>query len=569
MTGTSLLCQLIESIVKRSESAQPGLPALNLVIFEKTTDFGPGFPHNEKDLLPFHITNMCAGDMGVFAARPGDFQTWIDQNPAYLKKRFPGYPQQAFEPERGPDLCGHYPRAFMGEYLRTRFQEAIQQARRLNLPVTLYPRHEIINVERIGRLVRLHARCDDAKNGGVYDTDAALLATGHWISKDSRENYFDSPWPADRLLSGIPAGASVAVIGTSLSAIETALTLTGDGRFVETRGGDLQYIPSENPRRVHLYSRRGLLPKVRGRVGPYANQYLTPAAFETGRSTGIARTSLEKMFALLNQELEAAYGRQIDWDAVLSPAQDPQTFLAQSLRDAVHGDEPGGTVIWQTVLRQVVPYIRDWYAHLAPPDRLRFDQEFTSVFFTHAATQPHINAAKLLALMKAGLVKVIRLGRSYRFYREAASAGYRFDYAAASGKPISDVFPFVVNARGQSVSIETDRSELAQNLIRAGYMHRIPAEIPGALPPRSEDARKGEKMGRAHPSGTLLIDPETCRVQSLSSKQSISGAVYAVGAMTRGQIIDASMAHGLCRSTAAICEELLAAIFPEQAGPVQ
>jgi len=542
------------------ERSRVGPPALSLALFEKTCDFGPGFPHNEQHLLPFHITNMCAGDMGVYAARPGDFQTWIDQNPAYLQKRFPGYPRQVFEPERGPDLCRHYPRAFMGEYLRTRFQKAIRQARHLNLPVKLYPRHEIINIERRERLVRLHAHSDDSKDVRIFETDAVLLATGHWVSEDNRKNYFDSPWPADRLLSGIPAGASVAVIGTSLSAIETALTLTSDGSFIETRGGGLQYIPSGNPRRVHLYSRRGLLPKVRGSVGAYMNQYLTPAAFEISQSGDSARTSLEKAFALLNQELEAAYGRQIDWEAVLSPAQDPQTVLAQSLREAEHGDEPGGTVIWQTVLRQIVPYIRDWYAHLASSDRLRFDQEFTSVFFTHAATQPRTNAAKLLALMKAGLVQVIRLGRRYRFYRDDSSAGYRFDYADALGMPTSDVFPFVVNARGQNVSIETDRSELAQNLIQAGYVRSGPVEMPVDLASKSEDVRNSGKETPAQPSGTLPIDPETGRVRLLSSQHSIYGAVYAVGAMTRGQIIDASMAHGLCRSTAAICKELLEAL---------
>lgn len=535
--------------------------ALNLALFEKTDDFGPGFPHNEQHLLPFHITNMCAGDMGVYAARPGDFQTWIDRNSAYLQKRFPDYPRQVFEPERGPDLCRHYPRAFMGEYLRTRFQEAIRQARRLNLPVTLYPRHEIINVDRRERLVRLHARNDDSKDVHIFETDAVLLATGHWISKDTRKNYFDSPWPADRLLSGIPAGASVGVIGTSLSAIETALTLTSDGNFLETCGRGLRYIPSGNPRRVHLYSRRGLLPKVRGQVGAYENQYLTPAAFETFQSADVTRTSLEHAFALLNQELEAAYSRQIDWNAVLSPAQDPQTILEQSLREAEQGDEPGGTVIWQTVLRQIVPYIRDWYVHLALSDRMRFDQAFTSVFFTHVATQPHINAAKLLALMKAGLVRVIRLGRHYRFYRDDSSAGYRFDYVDAFGKPSTDMFPFVVNARGQSVSIETDHSELAQNLIRAGYVRSDPVEMPADLAFKAQDARISEKRAPAHPFGTLPIDPETSRVRSLSSQHSIYGAVYAVGAMTRGQIIDASMAHGLCRSTAAICKELLEA-FP-------
>ena len=71
------------------------------------------------------------------------------------------------------------------------------------------------------------------------DADRVLLATGHWFETDDRDRYFTSPWPAEKLLSSIPKGAKVAVIGTSLSAIETLLTLTSEGKFIRSPTGEL------------------------------------------------------------------------------------------------------------------------------------------------------------------------------------------------------------------------------------------------------------------------------------------------------------------------------------------
>jgi hypothetical protein len=52
----------------------------------------------------------------------------------------------------------------------------------------------------------------------------------------------------------------------------------------------------------------------------------------------------------------------------------------------------------------------------------------------------------------------------------------------------------------------------------------------------------------------MWIDPETHHVmrQASDNKPTRSKTICAVGAMTRGQIIDASMAHGIVQSTAAI-----------------
>ena len=50
--------------------------------------------------------------------------------------------------------------------------------------------------------------------------------------KNDQQNYFFSPWPAQELRRRVPVGKKVAIIGTSLSAIETLLTLSSEGEFI-------------------------------------------------------------------------------------------------------------------------------------------------------------------------------------------------------------------------------------------------------------------------------------------------------------------------------------------------
>jgi uncharacterized NAD(P)/FAD-binding protein YdhS len=487
--------------------------------------------------MPFHITNMCAADMGVYAARPGDFQVWVDRHLDRLKIQYNDFPADVFGSALGHGPCEHYPRAFMGAYLQSRFHRAVKAARRLGMAINLYPCHEITDVRQVSGMARLVVLRPPIGGCPEMFADAVLLATGHWFPNSRQINYFDSPWPAKNLLENIPPGAELAIIGTSLSAIETVLTLTSDGRFAGHSGGRLSYIPSNEPRRITLYSRSGLLPKVRGKLGVRNNRFLTPSAFEKISNQNDGRLTLAATSKLLNAELEAIYGRSIDWGKVLEPEGCPADVLNRYLKEAEIGDDPQGVVRWQTVLVQTFPYIREWYLKLT-------------------ATQPRINAAKLLALLDSGLVNVVRLGNRYRLYRDDHHDRYCFDYVDRNGQQRLDRYRYVVNARGQPKVLTTNTAELAQNIIAS-----ICAESGQKPPDRAVYGPQNKSIGvkdtvfDGKEYHTIRIDPRTHRV--VLPNFGPRAAVYAVGAMTRGQIIDASMAHGISCSTATIADNLL------------
>ena len=560
LTATAMLCQLVNRVQQKAAEGRLDPSMIGIQVYEKKDTFGPGFPHSDKFVLPFHITNMCASDMGISDGRPGDFEDWVATYSDHIQKRFGGSQAASSGDSEIGQECNHYPRAVMGAYLEARFQAAVESAQRLGLDINLAPQTEVVDLKESDSGVTLRIRDLQSQHDYSREADRVLLATGHWFEKIDQTNYFSSPWPAGELMRKIPVGAKVAVIGTSLSAIETLLTLTADGEFTRNQSGHLVYAPPDNPRTFCLYSRCGLLPKVRGKMGTYRNKFLNRENLDLLLTDNRESLSLEAIFKLLDAELEAAYGHPIDWDKVLNPTDSPADLLHGYIEDAVNGDGPNGELVWQTILHQSFDMVRDIYLNLTLEDRRRFDKHYTSLFFTHAATQPVLNAEKLLALMKAGIVTVIKLGNKYRLAKDNHNDYYEFIYENDRGILNRDVYRYVVNARGQERSLETNPSELAENLLASGtvQIEEFRTVGPKAYSGR-QNAGEAEAAGASYKSGSIWIDPDTYQIMKSGPDEKLtrSSTIYAVGAMTRGQIINASMAQGIVQATSRIADDLV------------
>ena len=556
LTATAMLCQLVNRVQEKAVKGHLDPSKIGIQIYEKQDFFGPGFPHSDRFVLPFHITNMCAAEMGILKGNPGDFQDWVINNSANLQKQFSYFRDPFWESNGHRQECNHYPRAIMGEYLKTRFQASVQSAQEAGFAVKLYPSSEVVDLKQRGNRLSLTIQDLSLENRFTNDTDCVLLAGGHWFEETGQDGYFTSPWPAKKLRRNIPPNAKVAIIGTSLSAIETLLTLTSEGTLARSDSGELAFRPSDNPRKLVLYSRRGLLPKVRGKMGKHRNRFWNRENIDRLLLENRGNLTLIPIFNLLNSELETAYGQTIDWDQIVNPTGKPADLLQGYLDDAVNGDGPDGEIIWQTILHQSFDVLRDIYLNLTLEDRKRFDENYTSVFFTHAATQPAINAEKLLALMKAGIVEVIKLGKDYQLVKNEADDYYEFIYRDNLGNIKRDAYQYVVNARGQAKSLETNPSALVRNLLRRGTVQIKESRL---AHPGHNIAADSESAGETYKTGSIWIDPETHQIMQIGpdNKVTRSSNIYAVGAMTRGQIIDASMARGIVQATSRIADDLV------------
>jgi len=433
----------------------------------------------------------------------------------------------------------------MGEYLKTRFFQAVAMARQLGITVALHRCTDVCDMQQVSGGFSLSCHNTATGERSVVKTAQVLIATGHWQKQSRDPCFFPSPWPALTLGQRIPMGAKIGIIGTSLSAIETLLTLTSEDRFVRSDSGDLVYQVPENTRTFCLFSRKGLLPKVRGRTGSYRNRFFCPDSLEKMLADKTRTGSWEAVFALLDAELQRAYGRPFNWDDITHPPGTPETVLARSIMDALQGDTNTGDVLWQTVLSQGLGMVKQIYLSLTPPQRRLFEKQYASAFFTHAATQPIVNAEKLLAVIRAGIVRIIRLGSAYRLLKDDPQGRYVFVYKDPKGHAQTEACSYLVDARGQDKSIFTDPSSLTQSMVARGIV--LTEEYPPA-----GTCRKGDGACETDhcSTGSIWINPDTHQVmqKSYDGKARPSDALYAVGAMTRGQIIDASMAKSIVRS---------------------
>ena len=546
-----MLCHIVDKLSGMGDKGRQLSQSFSIVVFEKKGVFGPGLPHNEQYVLPFHITNMCAKEMGVRCDKPSDFQDWVQQNQETLENNYSELTPASASGDGHWEHCYHYPRAVMGEYLKSRFEDSIETARNLGISVKLYANCEVTDLFEDDERICLTINGTSGNSSTVCKVDDVLLATGHWFEPSKTENYFPSPWPASELLAAIPAGERVGVIGSSLSAIEVALTLTSDGRYARQPSGELRFIPSNSPRRLTLYSRNGLLPRVRGRIGQRPNLYLTCSNIHRLIKNNPRRLTLLSVFELLDLELTASYGSRTDWQQIISPSEDAVQFLRQSIKEAQRGDGPEGELGWQTLLFEIFPVVRDLYLNLTLAERERFDRRFSTLFFMHAATQPIINGEKLLALMQAGIVSIVKLGNDYRFECNGANGQFEFVYAGPQGDILQDAYTYVVNARGQNRSLESDTAMLAHNLLKRGLVQI------------EENQVVETEQSFSYKTGSIVVDSETHQViQPGAGCLSLpSLPVFAVGAMTRGQMIDASMAYGIARSTSAVADGLIARLL--------
>jgi len=74
LTGTAMLQLFAEKMRQEIDLNLLNPSEIKIQIFEKQETFGPGFPHSDRNVMPFHITNMCAKDMGILFGKSAHFQ---------------------------------------------------------------------------------------------------------------------------------------------------------------------------------------------------------------------------------------------------------------------------------------------------------------------------------------------------------------------------------------------------------------------------------------------------------------------------------------------------------------
>jgi len=220
-------------------------PEDRIYLVERNQNFGRGLAYATGN--PNHLLNVRAGNMSAFPDEPDHFVRWLQNLPA---------DQRAEISEPTTSTLGastFVPRRVYGSYIQELLGDKIwREGQSHNLFLLT---DEAVALHRDGMGLSLELAV-----GRRYPVDHAVLAVGNFPPTASTPGYFGDPWnPAS--LEGLAPDASVLILGTGLTFIDTILSLLDRG----------------HTGKIHALSRRGLLPRVHAAV-PAPWKYETPPA---------------------------------------------------------------------------------------------------------------------------------------------------------------------------------------------------------------------------------------------------------------------------------------------------
>ncbi|AZF58860.1 FAD/NAD(P)-binding protein [Pseudomonas sp. R11-23-07] len=347
---------------------------VSIFLVDRQFQCGRGLAYSED--CRTNILNTRAEFISPFPDQSGHFYRWLLASREIWEDDFSDV-----------ELCpeAFLPRPLFGLYLAHMIQLLVKKA--VELGCQLIPvRDEVVNMSfsHDGRVVV------STKGNLSFPSDHVVLSCGNACSLEyqhltTMKGFFCSPYPIKRTCRLIQKQASVAIVGSRLSAIDAVIGLTANGH--------------EGP--ITLHSRTGALPSVRGTQGRYKPVILTP---ETVRScisqTGVVR--LEDVLRWTMQEL-ALEGKPIcrpDWSTKCS--QRPAVEFLEAEIAAAHHPR-----FWQSVLYSTNAVL-DLIWPAMPDEDKKIFLGYSSWWMAHRVSIPVENALKIKSLLESGQLSIIK-----------------------------------------------------------------------------------------------------------------------------------------------------------------
>ena len=386
-TGVSTFYQLVRSY-----------PVKEITIFEASGRFGPGFPYAIDECADYLINNttdtMCLAPDNRRA-----FLDWLENNPEV-------------EADRTPK--GHLPRNLFGIFLESVFAETCNRAIDAGISIRKIP-FEVTSVEETESGVQLQWE------KGALVADAVIMATGRCPGKSIVETLpqnmqatYISSHISCNAIDEAPIDATIHVLGASLSAYDVINRLFSEKtgcNFIRGANGALKYEPGANKRQMVLCSRSGRLKKM---------QSLAPGVINREAFT---REALEKTSgALTLQEVASAIeveaktkNRKLPLDDIRSPYQDCQSdkdineragdILAADIEAAKKNGENFLVDLFENAQIEMWDGFSDQI--LSAEEERLYREKYETAVFAYSAPCPIPTAERLLALMRAGRLRII------------------------------------------------------------------------------------------------------------------------------------------------------------------
>jgi uncharacterized NAD(P)/FAD-binding protein YdhS len=370
--GANGVASLVHLVLKLI--TQPEEFGVEIILLEKKGNFGPGLAYGTDQ--KGHILNTNAGLMGIFADEPLHFVEWLQANQQKIQEL---YPDAEFHAD------AYLPRNLYGDYLQSVLHQYVALGRAKNVGVRLLG-DEAIDAEIKDNKVAL-----SLQSGVAIDADVVVLATGtpkpgNFRQLEVSPRYFNFPWPSQRLLQNIPRQAPVSILGSSLTAIDTLITLADNGHT-----GPLT-----------LYSRHGLLPRVQTPYDvPFERKVLTLSNIRKLIRQQQAPLRVSDLYRLFQSETERTMGRKLDWRQFNRIGKSQLELIRHDYELALQGASEFQNILYSTRYLSF-----EVWKLLSDAEKIKFTKWFGPHWDINRHCIPPQNACKLITLLESGQLSV-------------------------------------------------------------------------------------------------------------------------------------------------------------------
>ncbi len=211
------------------------------------------------------------------------------------------------------------PRALFGIYLQHVYDDAVICLKNQG-GIVEHLLEKVSSVLRLGRGYRVISDHGTTVQAAGVALTIGNLETREWDHLRSVPGYFNTPYPCSRLASQIPADRSVCILGSSLSAIDAAVSLFDAG----------------HTGKIIMVSRNGRLPSVRGEQNLSRKPKILTRQFiqSLAEQRGVGTVTLHEIAQMLLEELQICEGRLPSLDEILRTGQGPHKYR---LNAELHG----------------------------------------------------------------------------------------------------------------------------------------------------------------------------------------------------------------------------------------
>lgn len=449
-----------------------------LYIFEKSENLGSGMPYSHYGANFEHVANVSANELPELPQSFTDFVT---------KKDLKDYPDFANKAGESINEYQVIPRLLLGNYLEDQFHHLLKTAGKHGVTIKVFKNTKVVDIDR---------KNDDFFNvitdsGEAYKVSKVIICTGHqWSSENEirSKGWYDSPYPPSKF--NIASNHSVAIRGTSLTAVDAVKTLARlNGKYVEENGG-LKYLINEENKNfsITLFSKRGFLPALRfhSEGSPYSEGWIMShdEIYEYKQKHN-GFVDLDYVFNLnfkepLRKKNEGFY--QEIKDLTIEEFVNKMLELRERLNsfqlfraefaEAEKSIERHQTIAWKETLSAFSYAINYPAKHFSAEDMMRLRKTLLPLISVIIASLPQSSYKELIALYDAGILHLVSVNENSRI-ESHEEEGIIYHYTDEAGAEKSDHYKLYIDAIGQQpVQFNDIPFEGLKNgrLISSGYI---------------------------------------------------------------------------------------------------